>query len=355
MPYKHTFELADSITTNPDISGASWTSYTLSPAVWLKEIVDAAQKQFYAIQFAYQTELKDGQKDVVIPMRMHKMYSGATTWEIKAAEGAAVSYTTMNNLCGVTLSPTDWNAGIAISNRAIRTNAVDLIRNAREALTDFCGNEVDVAMFDALKVDTYKATSSIKGSQAIYGGDATQASGIAAGDVITTDMVAEAKRKLQTTNSSYWTYGTGETQSAVYKNPWANEKGTPFVMFIGPEQEETFLTDGQFVNAAQYGSDKIIHNGEIGEYLGIKIVVSSNTPFYAASATHPDSSTTAVAQHRCMMIKAQKAGAIAWGLKPRLQVVDYPSELEKRLIIEQAYQCKQLHSDAIVHINVADK
>ena len=140
-------------------------------------------------------------------------------------------------------------------------------------------------------------------------------------------MLAEARRLLQSTNCMYGDYGTGKGTSAETKNPWQNETNNPFILIIAPEQEEVFLTDSQFVNASEYGDASIVKNGEIGKYLGVRIVVANNTPQYAASATHPDTSTTVVAQHRCMMIKANKAVGLAWGLKPRLAVFDYPSEL----------------------------
>jgi len=347
VPYK-VFELAD--TTSTAIRGEGDTVYRMEPRIWLKNIIDAAKIRHLATQFAYQTTLGPNQKDVVIPKRRKYLGSGVA-W---ATEGNSVSYTTMNNLSGVSITPLPSNYGIAISTEAIRTNAVDLVRAAREELTYMVGDNVDVEVFRALKDDSQRATSSTLGSQAIYGGDATQSSELTSVDTISVDMVAAAKRKLQSTVCKYWTYGTGESDSSETKNPWQNTPDAPFVLFIAPEQEEVFLTDSQFVNASEYGSDKVINNGEIGSYLGIKLVVSNNTPYYAASATHADGQTTSVAQHRCIMMKAQKAVGLVWGQKPKLVSFPYPSQLEHRLIIEQSYKAGIVHPDAIVHINVAD-
>jgi hypothetical protein len=55
-----------------------------------------------------------------------------------------------------------------------------------------------------------------------------------------------------------------------------------------------------------------------------------------------------------MMIKANTAVGLAWALKPRLVVFDFPSELEKRLVLEQSYGTGVIQPDAIVHIDVAD-
>ncbi len=42
---------------------------------------------------------------------------------------------------------------------------------------------------------------------------------------------------------------------------------------ITPRLEEQLLCDSQFVNAAEYGSDKVLKTGEIGSYLGCRIYV----------------------------------------------------------------------------------
>lgn len=350
---KRIIELADTTTT--DVGGAAYSGNLLSPAIWLKEIIDAAKKKHYAAQFALTRQLSENQKDLIIPLRTHYIGSGvANTWAGSAGQGVAVSYTSLNTLCGISLSPTDQNYGIAISNRAIRTNAVDVIREAREQLIYAAGDTIDREVFLQLGDDANRATSGARGSQAVLGGDATQASELAAGDTLTTDLIAKARRFLMSSTQQVLTLGTGYATATIKKNPWTNDAGEPFVFFIAPEQEEVLLTDGQFINASQYGSDKIIHNGEIGEYLGIKVVVTDNTPSFAASVTHEDGTTTAVAQHRCVMTKARKAVALAYGLQPRLAVFDFPSELEKRLVLEMAYAAKQLYSDAIVHVDVAD-
>jgi len=354
MSLKTIIELA--ATAQSDVRSSGDTVYRLLPRIWLKSIIDAAKKRHYAAQFAYTTELQKGQNDVVIPRRRKYIGSGAQTNGFSTgAENSAVNYVTITNLSGVVITPVPQNEGVAISNQAIRTNAIDLVKAAKDEMIYAAGDGLDRNVMATLNSDSNRATSTTLGSQAIYGGDATQASAITAGDTITTDMVAEAKRLLQSTNCRYWTYGTGKGTSSETKNPWQNESGNPFVLLIAPEQEEVFLTDSQFVNASEYGDPSVIRNGEIGKYLGVKIVVANNTPYYGAATTHADTGTTAVAQHRCMMIKDKKSVGLAWGLKPRLAVFDYPTNLQKRLVLEESYASSVIHPDSIVHINVSDE
>ncbi|MFH1638434.1 MAG: N4-gp56 family major capsid protein, partial [Candidatus Woesearchaeota archaeon] len=342
---RRVFELAD--TASSDVYGAAMPVTTLAPRVWLREINDAAKKRFIASQFAWETAITAGNKDVTIPRRTKYLVSGSSG-QGSAAENAAMNTTTFNTLSGVTITPVDQNYGIYIANQAVRTNAVDVIRAAREELVHIAGDAVDMTVIDALIGDGNKSTSTVFGSQAIYGGDASSGATLTTGDVVATDMVAAGKRKLMSTTCKYWTYGTSEANSSDTKNPWTNDND--FVLLIAPEQEETYLTDSQFVNASEYGSNTVINTGEIGSYLNVKVAVSTNTKGYAVGATHADGTTTAVAQHRCAMFKARKAYGLAWGLKPRLVVFDFPSNLQKRLVLETSYNAKQIHPDAIVHI-----
>jgi len=367
-----------------DVRGAtSGTYYPLTPIVFLKEIVDAAQKRKFFEQFAYVTELPVGTKDVIIPKRTAYLGRTGVTMDLtEATTGTDVSYTAINNLDGLTLTPVIHAAGVTISNHAIRTNAIDIVKAAQDELTEALGDRMDFVCAtvlsgtvtdgiasatyggDALSSGAAAASNSVRGAQTVYGGDAASDSQLAAGDTLTTDMIAEAKRKLQSTSMYYWvpSSNTAEAKSAVVKNPWLNDPAEPFVLFIGPEQEEVLLTDSQFVNASEYGNNEIVMNGEIGRYLGVKIVVTPNlvsvatdgTPCNSPDAGTGNSSHPGVAMTRCLMIKARKSLAIAYGLKPNVYVFDYPSQLQKRIVLETAYTMGIIHSDAIVWIDVAD-
>jgi len=347
-------ELASGDMTAANARGSALpTTYALEPRVWLKDILDAAKKRQQFVQFAYSVDVPQGSKDVVIPRRKEWIASG-TTWAGSVTPGSSVNYTKIDVIDGQVLTPSEKNAGVAVTYDTIRTNLVDYVAEAKNQLIYYAGDDVDKAIA-AKVVSGVAATSTAAGYQTIYGGDATQSSEIAEGDIINTDMMAEGKRKLRSTTCKYWTLGTGESTSSAAKNPWQNTPDAPFVLVIAPEQEETFLKDSQFVNASEYGSDRVIHNGEIGDYLGVRIVVSNNTHAVAAGSTAPDGTTASVALHCCPMFKAKRAYAIAWGLRPRLHVFDYPRELERDIILEQAYDTQVVHHDAIVVVTVADE
>ena len=78
-------------------------------------------------------------------------------------------------------------------------------------------------------------------------------SNILATDTFNTDMIADVKTAMKKTQA---------------------RKCDAIV--IHPDQENAVLKLANFINASQYGSSRVIKSGEIGEYLGIKIMVSNH-------------------------------------------------------------------------------
>ena len=344
-------------TQQSDVVGAtSFVAYPLGPVQFLKEIVEAGQKRMFFEQVCYKTTAPVGTKDIVIPVKT-VMYGSTMQADTTERVSADVTWTQLDNLDGVTLTPAIYLSGVAITNHALKTNSLNLLDAAKQELIYAIADTVDQAIATALKSSTTQSTSTARGAQIVYGGDARRESELAAGDTLTTDMIAESKRKLQSTTNKYWPDSAGsEASSSATKNPWLNDPSEPFVLFIAPEQEEVLLTDSQFVNAAEYGNNEVVMNGEIGKYLGIKILVANNTPAVAASGAVLDysSTTTAVAIHRCIMVKSRKCCAIAYGYEPKLTVFDYPNRAQQRILLETSYQAKVLYKDAIVFLDVAD-
>lgn len=350
---KRVFELASDPTTTTETQGSSFTAQANEPVQWLREIIDVAKKRHFAAQAVYQTVLPEGTKDVVIPYRSNYL----PTWNASVGEATAVNFTKLDNLDGVTLTPAEANAAIQISNRALRLNSLDLISAAKEELVYHAGDLVDLAVFTALKASANQAAVATAGAQTCYGGDARAESELAAGDTITTDMIADAKTKLQTTVVKYWAPGApaAEAVSSAVKPPWYSEAGDPFVCLIAPEQEGAFLKDSQFTNVAEYGDREVVMNGEIGSYLGIKMLVTPNTPSFTTASALDGGANAGANGHRCIMMKGRKAGALAWGQKPKLYPYDNVEKLSKELILEMAYQSKVIHKTAMVYLDVADK
>jgi len=342
-----TFELASTVTAASDTRGSAITSgYRLQPIEWAKSIVDGGKNALYLTNLLRQATIPDGVRDYIMPYR--KKYED--TWESSSEEyaaGSEISMTVLNEQEGIQFTPTRYNYKVGLTNKTLRSNAIDLVRYAREEMAYKWANDVDAAVGTALNGATESADTA-PGKIIIYGGDATTDATIEDGDVIDTDMVAKAKRLLKSKYNYYWDAGTF-TQDTTLKNPWEPSAAEPVVLAIAPEQEEQFLTDSQFVNASEYGDNEVVLNGEIGKYIGVKVVVSNNTP---SDATLGGSGN--IAGHKCLMVKSQRCGGIAWAQKPQIKAYDWPEADQKRITLSFEYDVEPIHGDAIVELVVAD-
>ncbi len=359
-------ELASGDTGSTDARGSSiGTKYALEQIQGLKEKNDAAQKELLFSQSIQQVVVDSNTKDVVIPYRTDYLKTvlpadaagsggAAGDWVVSETNaGAAIVFTKLNNFDGVTITPIDRSAGIAIPNMVLRQNAIPLMDQAKRELTYHAGDEVDQQVANIIASST-ASTTSTRGSQIVYGGDATADSGLDSDDTFDPDLIANAKTKLQSRKCKFWSAGV-EANSSQDKPPWRNVPADPFLLFISSEQENALLKSSQFVNASEYGGNEVVLNGEIGRYLGVKIIVSENVTKVASGGTAPDGgSVTTTDIARCIMMKPKAAAAIAWSIRPRLHVFDYQRELEKNFILEQAYEAAVIHDDAIVNIDVTD-
>jgi N4-gp56 family major capsid protein len=346
-----------------DVQGSSATIHTLEPAIWLQVILDAAKQRFYFLNFCYLTELQKGQKEIVIPLR--KLYlgsSGVTYATSTPADGTAITATQIDNLEGITITPAMQASRITISNYAIATNAVDLIRAAQEELVYSIGDKVDQGIATTIG-NALGSSSTVPGATTLFGGSATSDVTLSAGDVMTTDLVADARKALMSRYKEYRAANTGAAGGAtgavtgtVVGNPWVSSPDGPFVLFVGPSQELAFLKDSQFVNASEYGSNKVIMNGEIGEYIGIKIISTNNVEQVVAGGASlcAGGGVAGANMTRCIMMKAQKAAAFCWGKQPSLKFWDNAPQVSQDIIMESAYAASVVYNDAIVFVDVAD-
>jgi N4-gp56 family major capsid protein len=356
-------ELATGRSQESDVRGSSFTAYGLEPAIWLQKILDAAKQRFFFLNFCYITELQKGQKEIVIPLRKQYLGASGVTYATSTpADGSAITATVLDNLEGITIAPAMQASRVTISNYAIQVNAVDLIRAAQEDLIYSIGDKVD--QYIAVTIGNANGSSStVPAATTLFGGNATSDAGLATGDVMTTDLVANGRKALMARYKEYRASNTGSPGGAtgavtgtVLGNPWISTPDEPFVLFVGPAQEEAFLKDSQFVNAAEYGGNEIIMNGEIGKYLGVKIISTNNVEQVAAGSEGPDaaSANVNVNMTRCIMMKAQKAAAFCWGKQPSLKFWDNVPQVSQDVVMESAYAASVIYADAICFIDVSD-
>lgn len=248
-------------------------------------------------------------------------------------EGDVRDNTEMTNIDTVSLifATSDFYRGkISISKQIALTSRVDLVSQARYAIAQSMAEDVDNNLATTLQSPTITNVN--------YGGVGnTAVSGIATGDTMTPDLIADAMADVETSN-------------------WS-----PAMVFLAPAQIKAFRKDSQFVNAAEYGDNAVVLKGEIGNYLGLRILKTTNTPAYALGATDTNETPTVwgAAGHACPLVAFNNAGVkvagiLAWKEMPHVDYEYRPDEALHKVYYDQAFKSAIVQPTAVSLIKVAD-
>jgi len=292
------------------------------------EVVRFAEEQrFYRQSVEERTELigaKD--KSLRIPYSTaHQDITKRTALDF----GQERTYTEMSSLDTMDITPTYKLGGVGIDKELLGTTRVDLIKEAKFILVEDIEEGIETSIADAY--DTAATTN------VVYGGDATTPATLAAGDIFTLDMLADAIQKLGT-------------------------KWRPSMLFISSYQRAIMHKSSQFTNAAEYGSNEVVLNGEIGKYLGIKVIETDLTKSY--SSTDQDlgvSGGTGVWAEdgtSCQLIgttrSGRKPGILAWKEKPSVDYEYLKRKATHYLLSDVAYGVGIVHEKACCLIKVTN-
>ena len=243
--------------------------------------------------------------------------------------GTERTYTEMSKLDTVDITPTWKLGGVAIDKALVQTSRVDLIEEAKFILAE--------DMIEVMETDITEEIDTTVTTNVVYGGDATTPATLATGDKITVDLVADAIDKLGT-------------------------KWKAALLYIRSSQRSVFHKSSQFTNAAEYGSNEVVLNGEIGKYLGVKVIETDLTQHYTAGDQDKGVSSTpglwGPTGTSCQLIGFTHGGrkpiALAWKEKPN---VDYEYSKRKAthyLLSDVSYLPKVVHEKACCLIKVSD-
>jgi len=306
-------ELSAPVETTTASTGIS----TVQGVMWGREILDAAKLKMFFEQFASIIDVPQGFRDYEMPIASTNL-----DFTLELDEATDRTMTEITNLNTVTFTPTSRKLGVAVSRDVIRTSQVDILRFAREQMVYDAARNVDTDLATAITAAT--------GATDLFGGAATSEATLVAGDVLTTDLIAEG-------------------QSVLKQVGWMPEPDRPFVLFISAISEEVLLKDSQFVNAAEYGDQSVIMNGEIGRYLGVRVIVSEFVESFADGGAGGN-----LDGHRVLLLKAMVSYGLAWGERPFLDSEYWKLGAESRLSLDMTYDAEPLPENAIVIIRVLD-
>ena len=298
----------------------------LQAAEWLERVVYNAEprRRFLELSREFDDLVGTGSKELTIPRTNNPVDMSEDNQKPEAENR---NYTELSALDGETVTieepgddSGDWyEGGLKISKQKIMTTPVNVMEVARRKLAEQIARDVDLELYreavDAAKevsgsdddVDgLHQVTEHPSGSHRVDQGESGR---------LTPDSIAEAQARIEA-------------------NDWE-----PFALVISSEHKKDLRTDSQFTNAAEYGSDEVVLNGEIGMYLGLRIVVSNTI----------DEEAVMVGQERDT--GADVAQAVVWKEEPEVNHEYDREDNTHRFFYDQAFKVATVQPTALAVID----
>lgn len=219
-------------TTSPAGGGDNLSEYTAIE--FLERVVRDAEERrvFERVASVYDDLVDVGDSTLEIPRTTGHL----DLTDQQSTEGNDRGYQQLENLdtIEVTITASSFvSGGIKISKQAMMTTNIDLVEEARNAVTQQMAEDVDYAIRDEIVSSTPSPSHVI---------DQTTSG------ELTPESIADAMEAIETDNY------------------------TPRFLVVAPTHINDLRKDSQFTNASEYGDDEVIMDGEIGQYLGVSVL-----------------------------------------------------------------------------------
>ena len=165
--------------------------------------------------------------------------------ETAPTEAGTKTFYAVDDADTLDLTPAPYNSSVKIAEDVVEELDVDIIAHINEQIAEV------LAQYEDVQILSNAVTNA---GNAVYGGDATSDGTLNTGDIIITDLFANAITEIEV------------------------DRYQPDVCFIHPRHKNVFIKDSQFISAAEYGDQSVVKKGEIGEYLGVKVIKTNNVP-----------------------------------------------------------------------------
>ena len=352
---ENTFKYANfaSEVTSSTADGTAFTGAMNEGVEWQGDLSDAAMDTMFFLDAVDVRTLPEGNAQYIVNKRKYYATQGDVAFSTTEVEDADIGNFGTNLVDGVIIAPIRYYKAATVTNFGNRINIRPLVQDKRDEMSYAMADLIDYTISRALG-DATETTATVAGAMTLYGGDATTDATLAAGDVMTTELINEAEVLLSGRAAYYWNAGVW-TASSGTKNPWQNEEKDPFVLMIGQRQKQALRNSSAFVNASEYGNRVVISSGEIGEYLGVRVIVSNNAESVAATGAAPDGgSATVVNMTRCLLMKGRKAYTFVFGEKPKFTPFIKEWRDQRGIVLTADFAGKTVHDDAIIKVDVSD-
>jgi hypothetical protein len=307
------------------VGSSSWGGQTdgigsVMGSTWSQRIIfDAQPDRVLSKYFLEFTDLM-GNNDVtlIIPKIGDVSLMGGRAGAAEGKSRVMVKFDSADNIT-VSLTSADVKlGGAAISFETASATRVSILEMAHKQLVRQYLETIETDANTLLE----NATVSSSAASAVFGGDAAAVGGLATGDVITVDKIIDMKIELMKKN-----FG---------------KKPGDAVLFLHPEQLRPLLKSSQFTNAAEFGSASIVTKGQIEEYVGLIIEVST-------LVTSKDSGDSWGADgHYAYLIDPSAAAGIVWKERAKVKVVTEDDERVHKILLDAWYKMTRINQQAIV-------
>ena len=225
-------------------SSATAAGY-INPTLWVREIEGFAKAKTVMEPLGKKIMNLFGVAGTQANEQFSAEISASALTESTAITPSAISYTQ------VTYTPSEVGLAVAITQKEKVRSINDIMAEKARDMGYALAKKLDQDIFTALASTTI--TNYVPNSVAV--------SAIASSDTIGTDVIADAIAAVR-----------------------ANDYEAKYLV-IHPNQEKALMKLSQFVDASVYGGREVVMNGEIGRYLGLRVLVTTLVPANATTST----------------------------------------------------------------------
>lgn len=253
-------------------------------------------------QFAVvRTDLQAEPGDTISFSKYGNLTTGGTIGEDEDLEAEAMSKTS------VTISVTEYGKAVGLTAKFLTLSFMDEMQNASILLGRDYAKVADIMLRNAL----------FSGTQQYYNGANANQGAIDSGDTLKTTDIDNIVEVLETGNVMKYVDANGEY----------------FVSYIHPKQHKQLKQ--QLKSTHQYQYPEMIFKGEVGEYGGVRFIVTANVPnggsssgvgysaTLAASYAYESGSTNAVALYKYVVFGERAYG---WAVALPVELREDPGQ-----------------------------
>ena len=236
--------VAKALETNAFQSTAASAAY-INPELWVRQIQDFAKAKLVMEPLGKRYNDLVGQAGDTLNVQFNAEITAAALTESTVITPSAISYTQ------VVYTPTEYGLAVTLTRkeriRSIQDIMMEKTRDMGYALAKLKDSNILTAL------DATTITSFVPNDVAV--------SAIASSDTLDAATIADGVSHIR-----------------------GNDYDAKFLV-IHPKIENALLKLSQFIDASVYGGREVVMNGEIGKYLGLRVLVTTLVPANATTST----------------------------------------------------------------------